>query len=418
MGTLIYLSVGNLELDWGKNYAFIDHSPLYQAGDLAQVPYMYVKEDSEYMDENGEYHWELYSEQKEALSSPLHKVIDRVRLLGYTLETAWKELECALSYSYIVSPESIFDQLQKALMTVDVAKLDPDYGEGGEDFGKFFRREVGPRLGFDDKSDLLSNCAVEIENLSAYSILTLLAENPLARDLPVIWRFKDHEESGWASRGDYISSLIPDNKFLIVTEGSSDALILKHAFSLLMPHVADFFNFVDMQEGYPFSGTGNLYRFIQGLISISIQNKVIVLFDNDAEGVASFLRCRSLNVPENMKILKLPDLKEFEFFKTIGPSGEALANINGKGAAIECYLDLGQDPIVRWSSFNHMANAYQGELTKKDRYKHAFLNQKELEPTYDYRRLRVVLENIVKESGAMREAIEIKSYKKIIAKEN
>ena len=45
------------------------------------------------------------------------------------------------------------------------------------------------------------------------------------------------------------------NHFLIVTEGSSDAKIIQHAFNLLKPHIADFFDFVDMEEGYPFSAS-------------------------------------------------------------------------------------------------------------------------------------------------------------------
>ena len=55
---------------------------------------------------------------------------------------------------------------------------------------------------------------------------------------------------------------------------------------MLRPHIADFFKFVDMEEGYPFSGTGNFFRFTQGLASIGILNNVVVIYDNDAEGTA------------------------------------------------------------------------------------------------------------------------------------
>ena len=39
---MIQLAVGRLEIEWGKNSGFADNSPLYQSGDLAQVPYYYV----------------------------------------------------------------------------------------------------------------------------------------------------------------------------------------------------------------------------------------------------------------------------------------------------------------------------------------------------------------------------------------
>jgi hypothetical protein len=198
------------------------------------------------------------------------------------------------------------------LAAIDVTSLSGDYGEGDEDFGKFFRREIAPRLGLDapiqDDRMVLHSISEAMENLSAYTVLHLLACNPGAASLPVQWAFNDIDTGGYAHREDFVRTLDPRERFLIVTEGSSDAAILRHALNLLRPHIADFFDFVDMQEGYPFSGTGNVLRFVQGLISIAVQNKILVLFDNDAEGLANYQRCAALNVPANMRILSLPDL--------------------------------------------------------------------------------------------------------------
>jgi hypothetical protein len=244
-----------------------------------------------------------------------------------------------------------------------------------------------------------------MENLSAYSILRLLGLNPKARDLPVTWQFADVEEGGWADRRVFVRTLDQSNRFLIVTEGSSDAKILKHALKLLRPHIADFFDFVDMEEGYPFSGTGNLFRFLQGLISISIQNNVIVIYDNDAEGVANYERSRVLNVPPNMLILKLPDSPDLAEIDTIGPNGRHKADINGCAAAIECYLDLGTLPLVRWTSFNSRTDTYQGELINKSGYMRDFLDQREQVEGYDYRRIKTVLDKIVTNCVEMRQAV-------------
>lgn len=149
--------------------------------------------------------------------------------------------------------------------SVDVTTVSADYGEGGEDFGKFFRREIVPRLDFSG-GEIDSSAAQGMENISAYTILHLLASNPTASGLPVQWAFNDVEQGGWAKRSQFIRPVNPSARFLIVTEGSSDAAILKHALKLLRPHIADFFDFVDMEEGYSFSGTGNLFKFVQGLI--------------------------------------------------------------------------------------------------------------------------------------------------------
>ncbi len=85
MGSMIHLAVGRLEIDWGKNNGFQDHSALYQATDVTKVPYYYVDEGSEYVDDAGEYRWKVITKYKDGLTKPLGEVIDRIELLGHTL---------------------------------------------------------------------------------------------------------------------------------------------------------------------------------------------------------------------------------------------------------------------------------------------------------------------------------------------
>src|SRR5205085_8384780 len=94
MGSMIHLSVGRLEIDWGKNHGFTDHSPLFQPTDLTQVPYYYVAHGSEMVrDEYGDYEFDLVTEYKDGLSKPLLQVIERINLLGHTIEYAKREFE-------------------------------------------------------------------------------------------------------------------------------------------------------------------------------------------------------------------------------------------------------------------------------------------------------------------------------------
>ncbi|MGH8255318.1 MAG: hypothetical protein ACRET0_03825 [Steroidobacteraceae bacterium] len=141
------------------------------------------------------------------------------------------------------------------------------------------------------------------------------------------------------------------------------------------------------------------------LISISIQNNVVVIYDNDAEGVANYERSCALNVPANMLILKLPDIPDFARFDTIGPNGRQEADINGCAAAIECYLDLGALPLVRWTSFNSRTNTYQRELINKAGYMRDFLAHRERVDGYNYSRIEAVLDLIVTGCVQMREAV-------------
>ena len=412
MGSIIYLALGRLELDWGKNSGFTDHSALFQEPDVADFPYFYAGGGELPEPTPDGKQWEVVTELKEGLSKPLPEVIDRMNLLGYSKRYAEAEFKQVMSMGDSESSGLTFELLHKALKEVELDKVSLDYGEGGEDFGKFFRREISPRLRLREiVGEDLDEWSVgyAMENLSPYAVMQLLADNPRARELPVNWQFNDVAENGWAKRSEFVCPLAPSNRFLIVTEGSSDAYVLRHAFRLLRPHIADFFHYVDMQEGYPFTGTGSVFRFVQGLISIAVQNNIVVLYDNDAEGCAGFARTQELNIPENMRVLRLPDMPRFKMFKTTGPSGKSTSDINGKAAAIECYLDLHESPLVRWSSYNAKQDTYQGELVNKDDYTKEFLRQRERVDGYDYSGIEAVLDMLIDACGAMKEATQLSS---------
>lgn len=407
---MINLSVGHLEIDWRKSYTFSNHSQLFQSSDITQVPYYYVDENNSCeLDENGD---NLITEFKDGLSKPLIQVIDRVNLLGYTSRYAHQEFEYISRLHGLDCGKFRFDDLARALATVDVQSISADYGEG-EDFGRFFRRHIFDRLGFgevvDDPHYVKFSAGEAMENLSANTILQLVAQNPLARSLPVNWQFADLEDEDWAERDEFVKPLDPSDRFLVVTEGSSDARIIEHALSLLKPHIADFFYFVDMAEGYPFTGTGNLFNFAKGLISISIQNNVVIVYDNDAEGVSNFNRTVKLNLPDNLRVLKLPDLPELEEFNTVGPSGRSISDINGRAASIECYLDVGPDSAVQWNNFNKDLEVYHGELLGKRDIMKNFLRQSVVSENYDFSKIGSVVEMIVSECIAMRESARLAS---------
>ena len=407
MGSMIHLSVGRLEIDWGKNAGFVDHSQLFQPCDLAQVPYYYVDEDDPYNEDGGEFEYNLVTEFKDGLSKPLDQVVERIDLLGYTMNHARRDFEYVSRLTGFDTDKFSFEQLAESLTTVDVKSISADYGDG-ESFGKFFRRCLFDKIGLerivDDPEYVRFHAGEGMENLSAYTILRLVAQNPFAGGLPVNWQFTDVEEGGWTRRDAFIRPVDQENRFLIVTEGSSDATIVRHALNLLKPHVADFFDFVDMDKGYPFTGTGNLYNFTKGLIGISVQNNIVILYDNDAEGVFSFNRTVKLNVPGNMRILKLPDLPEFRHFEAIGPSGAHRADINGRAAAIECYLDFGPGAAVRWKNYHKELGVYQGELVGKGDVMRAFLAQSKANADYDFSRIAAVVDMIVSECTAIRES--------------
>jgi hypothetical protein len=193
MGSMIQLSVGNLQVDWGKNRGFTDHSAFFQTSDVTLVPYYYVVEGSEYTDEAGGTQWKITVEYKEGLSKPLFEVKDRITLLGHTIEHCRQEFAYLANLNDFDSELFEFEALKVALATVDVSSIALPASQRDEDFGEFFREQVFPKLGMKlpegDTRRVLFSAAEGMENLSSHSVLRLLAENPAAAMLPVI---QDH----------------------------------------------------------------------------------------------------------------------------------------------------------------------------------------------------------------------------------
>ena len=132
-----------------------------------------------------------------------------------------------------------------------------------------------------------------------YSLLRVLAGNSENLGAEVVWQYGPLVENGYASESEFVPAARRTQTFLVATEGSSDAHVLKHAFSLLRPEVADFFRFIDVSERHPFPGTGNLLKFAEGLAKIDVQNQLVFLFDNDAEGYDAYQRLSSFLAAEH-----------------------------------------------------------------------------------------------------------------------
>ncbi len=381
---MITLGIGRMEIDWGKNNVYHDHSALFQSQDVKLIPYYYVDTDTD----------EPIVEMKEGLARKLSSVKMRLDLLGYDLVSIKELYEDMIKDSDIYGCTILFsfDEFYNLLSHIDVQSVDTvkiavNFDENGYDLGEYARRcifddpQFKHKLPIEDyrKEEngwrLISDFETFFENLDPYITLRVLAENPNNNEFEVYWSFADVVENGWTEKEDIVKRLSPDEKILIVTEGSSDSFVIKQSIDALYPDIADFFDFVDMEEHYPFTGVGNLYNFCLGLIRINISNRILIIFDNDTAGTEKYKLLETIEKPSSLLITKLPDHKDFEDFKTFGPQGEASENINGKAVAIECFLDfnsISQNPAVRWTFFSKKLNQYQGELIDKENYVRAF----------------------------------------------
>jgi hypothetical protein len=394
-------------VSYGKNEYFPDHGHLFQPSDLKPVPTYYAGKNWPEGDD--------IVGHDPGFGKPLAEVLDRIELMGYTARSI-KHLYALRSKHVSDSRSVAFSRLRNMIAKVDVGKFTGKY-RADYPRGRLIDLRTLKKLAYHSDNYNFYHPGLEpdhwevdliLESFDPYASLWLLGQNNANRALDVTWNFTPLVEAGWADRNQFIAGPLPEEKFLVVTEGSSDAKIIQKALELYRPHIADFFRFVDMEEGYPFSGSGNLHKFVQGLVSIGIQNKVVVLYDNDAEGISKMRETQGLTLPPNVRVTQLPVLPYFRSFQTLGPSGKGRENINGKAASIECYLDLRgrglPKPAVRWTSFSRERGIYQGELQHKTQYMKNFLEMRRPEKVYDSRRIDAVLDTLVKECVAIAEA--------------
>lgn len=388
MGSYISLGVGELELDWGKNFGFRDYSKLFLPSDKKDIPYYYAADEVIL---------------KPGYSTSLGRVKNRLELLGYSLQTLSSHFQDHNDNypDYLEQPEISFETMLSIFSKINIADYKNKKEDGDYDLGEYVIENIFLNETFKDLKEHIDikdkDIGAYFENLDPLFTLRLLIENPNNLEMNLEWRTQDVIDGGWTNEKEIFVGVEEADKFLIVTEGSSDTFIIKKSLELLKPDILDFFTFVDMEDNYPFTGTGNLYRFCQGLTSIRIQNKTLVLFDNDLEGVDKFNKTNNLNLPRQMKIMKLPELEEFTNFLTVGPTGETSENINGKAVAIECFLDLSKSkPKIRWTNYNKDFDAYQGSLENKDNYVREFKRVKNANDDYDFTKLTKLLDEIYK----------------------
>lgn len=411
MGTEIYLKIDKLSVDWSKNHMGRDHGFLFQENDRKRIRVKGINYD-EYGDPD-----DSLELMEKVLSRPLRQVVPRLELCGFDLNRAKQEYDNQVQDNAELHHPDEFDSMDFNEFLAFVRShplkiLDPTYYWDVQDrekiMGRFTDEALLSRLpGYSAGTNSYSELTFFgelIGFLQPYTLLRLLAECHCNLDLEVTWEYGMLAESGWASESDFVGGARRTQTFMIATEGTSDAHILKHSFSLLRPEIADFFRFIDVTDRHPFPGTGNLLKFAEGLVKIDIQNQVLFLFDNDAEGYEAHQKMSQLSLPDNIRGVLLPTLDEFFSFPCQGPEGLVNSDINLKAAAIECYLDLNLKNFppakVIWTNLKKDLGVYQGALEYKDSYTKEFMAQtKETISSgmYDASRIARVLDTIVSE---------------------
>ncbi len=429
MGTSIELELGGITLDYAKNHMGVDHGHLFQVSDRARRRRSGFVDDYEFAGEDAE----AQAREEAAFVRPLARVLPRLNLLGFTLESARREYESVVaeqleqsSWEHQKDKTRVdymsFDEFFRFCNRFNIADLDDTYIGGVSDDdeeqsrGRFngmaMELERIPRdvtenyLFWSERSFFGASVCI----LSAYSMLQVFGSGQSNREAEVIWQYGPIVEAGWVQLDAFLPGTRRKEALLIATEGTSDARILRRAVDVLRPDIADFFRFIDVDLSHPFPGTGNLVKFAEGLVHIDVQNRIIFVLDNDGEGCAGLRRIEGMQKPVNMRAMVLPALDDFRNFPARGPEGTTTTDINERAAAIECYLDLNlpgrEGPVVIWSNYKKEVERWHGALDFKESYTKHFLGQTDsalLDGSYRTEKLEAVLDAILAEATLLAE---------------
>jgi hypothetical protein len=169
-----------------------------------------------------------------------------------------------------------------------------------------------------------------------------------------------------------------NEKIIVLTEGSTDAAILKASLDLLYPELADYYSFMDFGSSRAPGGAAALAQTVKAFVGSGIVNRVVALFDNDTAGREALGTLSRIALPSNIRAMTYPSIPLAKEYPSLGPGGLVSLDINGLACSIELFL--GRDVLAakegltpaQWTGYNKSLREYQGEILGKDELQRRF----------------------------------------------
>lgn len=209
-------------------------------------------------------------------------------------------------------------------------------------------------------------------------------------DAEVVLDYTHLVGGGWYSEDDDVRELalqelregyVVSERLIVLTEGSTDAEVLRQTLDVRYPHLKDYVAFPDFHASNAEGGTGALVSLVKGFVGSGVSNRVVALFDNDAAGDDARRKLDRIVLPDNIRVLSLPQLEYAERYPTVGPQGNAEVDVNGRACSLELYFGrdvLGDDADnlapVEWNGRFPALNRYQGAVIGKAELRSKYLN--------------------------------------------
>ncbi|RZK01677.1 MAG: hypothetical protein EOO43_24090 [Flavobacterium sp.] len=204
----------------------------------------------------------------------------------------------------------------------------------------------------------------------------------------------------WIINGGWVKDEVPlieVEKIIVLTEGKTDAEFISKSVQMLYPHLHAYYHFIDF-DGFKVEGNASaLVKMIKAFAASNVKHPIIAIFDNDTAGLSEMNNILRINLPNNIKVIKLPDIPLAKKYPTIGPTGVKVQNVNGLACGIEMYLgkeillyDNAFTPI-RWRDYKDSLGQYHGVLDRKDEVQNKFREMVKQNEKWDMAEMRILL---------------------------
>lgn len=175
---------------------------------------------------------------------------------------------------------------------------------------------------------------------------------------------------------------LTSGKIIVIPEGPSDSAIIKKCLEIGRPDVAHQFSFLNFESNGAPGGTDRVVSLTRGLAGAGVMNRVLALLDNDSAGRDAQRILMDSSLPPHFGVMRLPDVEFAYSYPTLGPSGAAKEDVNGRAVSVEFMLgpesmmkaNDGKLPPVRWRSYLSSIGDYQGSLEIKGPVQRAIMD--------------------------------------------
>jgi hypothetical protein len=126
-------------------------------------------------------------------------------------------------------------------------------------------------------------------------------------------------------------------------------------------------------------GVSFLAHYIKAFAGAKVNNMIIGLFDNDSAALDELKNLEGICLPDNIRIIKLPEIELAKNYPSLGPTQNQSININGFACSIELFF--GEDILkqedgtltpIRWTGYKDRISRYQGEILFKEKLHEKF----------------------------------------------